>query len=364
MTAPPPVGRTLQNAFHALALVLMGGWLLWAGRGIIVPFVMGVMVVYVIIGLAESLEHIPRIGPRLPRLVRHLVSIVVIGIVLAAIVLLLISNINQVAAVVPKYQDRLLGIIQSLAVRLHVQAEPSWTTLRDDVLNRIDLGGLIGRGVASLSQIVAVTVVVFIYAGFLLAEWAGFGAKLRGLAGDVDRRAEISHLMAEINLRIGQYLALKTLVNVVLGLASWVVMSLVGVEFAAFWAVLIGLLNYIPYLGSFMGVFFPVFLSLLQFPDLGSVVLVLVVLTVIQMLVGSVLEPYIMGNSLNLSPTVILLGLAVWSTLWGIPGAILSVPIMASIVIVLASFSSTRPVAVLLSRNGRVVEPISAGQTP
>lgn len=362
MNSQMPVQGTLQNAFYAMGLVIMGGWLLYAGRGIIVPFVMGVMVVYVIIGLADFLDHIPVIGPRLPKTVRYLISVLAISIVLTAIFLLTMSNINQVAAVVPKYQDRLLGIIQSLAVWFHVQSEPSWTTLRDDVLARIDLGGLIGLGVASLSQIVTVTAVVFIYSGFLLSEWAGFGAKLRQLAGGVEHQAEVTSLMEEINRRIGQYLALKTFVNVVLGVTSWVVMTMVGVEFAAFWAVLIGLLNYIPYLGSFVGVFFPVFLSLLQFPDFGTVVLVLVVLTAIQMFVGSVLEPYVMGNSLNLSPTVILLGLAAWSTLWGIPGAILSVPIMASILIVLASFEATRPIAVLLSRNGTVAEPIRPAQ--
>jgi predicted PurR-regulated permease PerM len=61
-----------------------------------------------------------------------------------------------------------------------------------------------------------------------------------------------------------------------------------------------------------------------------------------------------MGNSLNLSPFVILVSLAVWSALWGIPGAFLAVPITACMVLVFAEFSGTRPIAILLSRNGEI----------
>jgi predicted PurR-regulated permease PerM len=61
-----------------------------------------------------------------------------------------------------------------------------------------------------------------------------------------------------------------------------------------------------------------------------------------------------MGRAFNLSPFVVLLSLAVWSTLWGLPGALLAVPMTASLVLVLAEIQSTRPVAVMLSASGRV----------
>jgi AI-2 transport protein TqsA len=352
--------RSLQNAFHVVGLAIMAAWILYAGRGIIVPFVMAVIVVYVILGLARFLNRLPWIGDRLPGWLLRLIAILAILVVLSLMVMLIITNVNQVAAIVPRYQDRLLGIIQETVVRFGIEQEPTWTTLRDQVLNQIEIRPLIGTAVSSVSQIAAVTVVVFIYSGFLLAERLTFDVKLGKVSRDPETIANVRALIVEINDRIGTYLALKTFVNVVLGATSWVMMSLVGVEFAAFWAILIGLLNYIPYLGSFLGVLFPVLLSALQFGDTGVVILVLVVLTSAQTFVGSILEPYVMGNSLNLSPTVILLGLALWSALWGIPGAILSVPIMASLLIVLASFESTRPVAVMLSRNGQVGLPIRA----
>ncbi len=359
LTRQDALRRSLQNAFNAVALAIMSGWVLYVGRGIIVPFVMAAIVVYVIVALAHYLDRVPVLGRVLPGWGRNLLAILAIGAALGAIISLIITNAGAVAAVIPRYQDQLLDLVQRVAVRLGVQEEPTWTTLRDHVLAGIELRPLIQTTLSSASQIVAVAAVVFIYVGFLLAERATFGTKLGRLSRDPATVAEINAILAEVNDRVGAYLALKTFVNIVLGLISYVMMSLVGVEFAAFWAVLISLLNYIPYLGSFVGVLFPVVLSAMQFGDAGSVILVLVVLSLAQMFVGSVLEPYVMGNSLNLSPTVILLGLAVWSALWGIPGAILSVPIMASLVIVLSSFESTRPVAVMLSRNGRVEEAIS-----
>ena len=80
----------------------------------------------------------------------------------------------------------------------------------------------------------------------------------------------------------------------------------------------------------------------------------LAALIVAQFVIGNILEPYVMGNSLNLSPFAILVGLTVWSGLWGIAGAFLAVPITAIMAIVFSEFAGTRPIAVLLSRNGRL----------
>ena len=160
--------------------------------------------------------------------------------------------------------------------------------------------------------------------------------------------------MTDINGRIGAYLALKTLLSVLLGLATWVILALFGVELAVFWALVVGLLNYVPYIGSVLGVALPVAFALLQFGDIKPVLALTAALGVVQFLIGNLLDPYLMGNSLNLSPFVILVSLTVWSALWGIPGAFLAVPITACIVMILAEFSGSRPIAVLLSQKGEV----------
>jgi predicted PurR-regulated permease PerM len=106
--------------------------------------------------------------------------------------------------------------------------------------------------------------------------------------------------------------------------------------------------------GSVLGVVFPVLMTIVQFEDPGTALSMLALLTALQFGIGNFLDPYVMGNSLNLSPFAILLSLAVWSELWGVPGAFLAVPITAILAIVVSEFAGTRPIAVLLSSNGRL----------
>jgi predicted PurR-regulated permease PerM len=131
-------------------------------------------------------------------------------------------------------------------------------------------------------------------------------------------------------------------------------MLLFGLEFAVLWAVLIAFLNFVPYLGSVLGVLFPVLMTVVQFEELGVILSMLLALSAVQFIIGNFLDPYVMGNSLNLSPFAILISLAVWSELWGIPGAFLAVPITAIMAIVFSEFAGTRPLAVLLSKTGRL----------
>ena len=105
---------------------------------------------------------------------------------------------------------------------------------------------------------------------------------------------------------------------------------------------------------SVAGVVFPVLMTIVQFEDPGTVLSMLTLLTVLQFGIGNFLDPYVMGSSLNLSPFAILVSLAVWSELWGVPGAFLAVPITAILTIVFSEFPGTRPIAVLLSRSGRL----------
>ena len=134
------------------------------------------------------------------------------------------------------------------------------------------------------------------------------------------RVARIRAITTDINQRIGSYLALKTFISLFLGAISWVIMVFAGLEFAAFWAVLIAFLNYVPYIGSFLGVLFPVLMAIIQFENTNVVLSILLGLVLVQFLIGNFLDPYVMGNSLNLSPFAILVSLAIWSELWESPG--------------------------------------------
>ena len=345
--------RLRALAFGTVLLICIG-WVLHVGKSIIVPVVFGAVVAYIVVGLADAFARLPGLGNRLPSRLRYLVSFAVIGLVGVLFAYLLMANKERALALAPQYQQSLLAAIQRVAVYFGFETEPTWATLRRDLMAQLDLQRLFGSLLASVGSIVVTFVVVCLYATFLLLEQRSFETKLANLSDDPARVARIRQVIEAINRRVGSYLALKTLLSLLLGVTSYVVMRIYGLEFAALWAVLITLLNFVPYLGSVLGVVFPVLMAVVQLDDLGTVLTLLMSLAALQFAIGNFLDPYVMGNSLNLSPFAILVSLAVWSQLWGVPGAFLAVPITAILTIVFSEFQGTRPIAVLLSRSGRL----------
>ena len=344
---------SLPRLFYGVGLALMAGWVLVIARPIILPVMASIIVAYVVLGLAELIGRIPGLG-NIPPALRYALAVGGCLAGVAVMLWLIVGNFGEVVTLLPRYQDDLLAMIQRGAVRLGIDDEPDWQTLRRDVLQRIDLQRLMLASAVSVASIVATFAVVLIYAGFILAEKQAFADKIARLSDEPAKVAQIQALVVDINSRIGTYLVMKTLINVMLGVASYLVLRGFGIEFAGFWAVLIGLFNYVPYFGGIVGVALPSLLAILQFGDFWQVLVFVLAMCVPQVALGNFIEPWLMGKSLNLSPFVILVGLVAWMAIWGIAGAILSVPIMAILVIVFSEFESTRPIAVLLSKDGRI----------
>jgi len=164
----------------------------------------------------------------------------------------------------------------------------------------------------------------------------------------------MANIIASIADQSQKYISVKTYVSFLTGVGSWLVMAFFGIEFAVFWAILIFVLNYIPYVGSIIAVLFPVALALFQFGNFGVMGTLFIALTGIQVLVGYIIEPIVMGNSLDISAFVVLASLSLFGTIWGIVGMIIAIPIVIILIIVMSHFEGTRPIAVLLTGNGEL----------
>jgi predicted PurR-regulated permease PerM len=344
----------LRASVYVILLLVIVGWLLHLGKGILVPAVLGAVIVYIVVGIAESMGRLPTVGRLLPGQLRYLLSVALIGCAFTLFVFLVIGNKDRALALAPQYQQSLLAAIQGVAVYFGFETEPTWATLRQDLLARIDLHRMAGSLLSSVGSVFATFVVVLLYATFLLLERASFESKLANLSDEPGQVARIREVIGTVNQRIGSYLALKTLLSLLLGLVSYGAMRLYGLDFAELWAVLIALLNFVPYVGSVLGVVLPVLMAVVQFGDPATVLPLLLALSAAQFVIGNFIDPYVMSNSMNLSPFAILASLALWSELWGVPGAFLAVPITVIITIVFSEFPATRPMAVLLSKRGQV----------
>lgn len=343
----------LQTLVLTLMLVVLIGWVVYIGRNTLMPIVAGLISASVLLSTADALQRVPVIG-RFPTWVRRL--LVLLGFVAAVLVLALvmISNVQRVIAAVPVYQHNLINVINDTTHLMGLESVPNWDRIRDVTLGRLDLRNLAMGLLSSTTSLGGHIFMIVLYAAFLLAERTQFNEKLLHALGTEESAHHVVATFTRANRRIGEYLATKTLINAILAAISFAIMWLIGVDYAIFWAILIGLLNYIPYFGALLGVLFPVLLSLAQYGSWPTSLVTLVTLTAAQMYTGNYLEPKMLGRSVNLSPFVVLVALSIWTALWGLPGAILAIPMTAAVVSVLAEIPSAKPFAIMLSGDGKV----------
>ena len=228
----------------------------------------------------------------------------------------------------------------------HAAGVANFGTLEDSETDRMQeyLNGLVTRFAAGLAG----TVVTAFSGGTLTLIFVLF--ILSGRDPNVVRQG----VYAEIDTQVRSYIGTKVALSFATGVLVWVIFWSIGMPMAAVFGMLAFLLNFIPSVGSIIATVIPVPFALAMYPDIFSpdaahgidqVSFLLAVVLLpgsVQMLIGNVLEPKLVGKELQLHPITILLALAVWSLLWGPIGMLLAVPMTASIRIVLMKFEITQ----------------------
>lgn len=170
--------------------------------------------------------------------------------------------------------------------------------------------------------------IMFILLYFLLAAGDMFLRKLIKVMPSLSDKKRAVEIARQVETEISTYLSTITLINVILGLAVWGIMSLIGLPNALLWGVLAMVTNYIPYLGALVMIGVLAMVGFITFDDLGQSLMAPGAYVGLNLLESYFLTPMILGRRLTLNPVVIFLGLTFWGWLWGITGALLAVPIM------------------------------------
>ena len=267
----------------------------------------------------------------------------------------LIGRVQAFAAEYQSYANQLTVIHNDIMYNLSEKINVPETAFAD-----INWTQEIGKRLVVVSGNVASFLgnlfMVLIFLVFMLLGKPYFRYKVER-AFPADQATQFSEITSSISKQIGQYLVVKVAISGTTGVLVWFALTLLKVEFALTWGALAFFLNFIPSIGSILASIPPILLSFLQYyPDgteasgswLLIPILTAVVLLLIQMVMGNVLEPKIMGENLNLSPVVILLSLVFFGWLWGIVGALLSVPIAATIKIFCENIEGLKPISILM----------------
>ena len=350
--APDSSALQLNVVIYAAAasLVTLTAYLMIVGEAILLPFVIAIFVSYFASAMAAMTCRIRIGGTPLPRSLRYAASIAVLLLMAWLLVGLVARNVGQVMAGAPVYEQNLLRLANLAAAVFGLEEVTDVRVL----LVGLNLTGLIRGLTTGLMGLIGSLGTVGIYSVFLLLEQRHLDRKIAALFPDVEREALVHRILQQIGKEVQNYIWLKTIFSLATSLATYVVMKAVGLDLAEFWALLIFALNFIPYIGAWLGVIFPALLALLQFESLTPFLLTTGALALIQFTGGSIVEPRVMGTGLNVSPVVMLLSLALWGAIWGVVGMFLAVPLAVVVMIVCSHFEATRPVAVLLSADGEV----------
>lgn len=341
---------TIQRVAMTMLVVFLTFYLLFVGRSLLLPLVVSAAVAYLINILAHAICRIRVRGVGLPRVVAMILAIAVILVSMSFVVHLITLNIASVITIAPKYQKELEAWIYRGYEIVGMEEAPTI----QEMLNRVDFRTYLQTFAGTVRTLVSSTGIIIVYLVFLLLEQRTFPAKIRALVPDPERQKELFELIGRIRGDIRTYIGIKVLTSAATALLSYFVLSLVGVDFASFWAILIFFLNFIPTIGAIVATAFPAMLALVQFDTLTPFIVTVLVLTTIQFGIGSLIEPKLLGSSLNLSPIVIVLSIGLWGSIWGIVGMFICVPITVVIMIVFSYFPETRPVAILLSGTGNL----------
>jgi predicted PurR-regulated permease PerM len=164
-----------------------------------------------------------------------------------------------------------------------------------------------------------------------------------------------------MTLELRRYLAVKTWISMLTGAALGLWVAAIGLDFAVFWGLVAFLLNYIPNLGSIIAAIPPTLLALVQLGP-GPAVLVVLGYLVVNMALGNIVEPMVMGRRLGLSTLVVFLSLVFWGWLFGPVGMFLSVPLTMAVKITLESSREFRWVAILLGDAGQLAHRRAIGR--
>ncbi len=333
MTETPTADQRIQTvSLFVLATVAVAFALYWL-QAVMVPFVLSLFIALGLSPLIGYLNH----KLRVPRWAAVFLTLVVAVAILTLLGVMLTTSAGRLAANAGNYQAQVRSLIDGALARLPMIEQLGFDP--DEVI-RLPLTAISTVAVGLTNAIVSLVSqgsVVLIFLMFLLLGGSARAGPPGGMWGEVERRVQ-------------RYLVFKFVLSGVTGLLVGTILAFLGIDLAMAFGLMAFLLNFIPSIGSIVATLLPLPVVLVSADISGATAILAILLPgSVQMLVGNVIEPKVMGDELDLHPVTILLALMIWGALWGIVGMLLATPITAVMKILFEKSELTQPVARLLA---------------
>jgi len=324
--------------FSASGLITL--FLLKAASDILVPFLISVALAIVLSPLFTYLEskHIPKGVSLFMVILLSLLPIILFGGYV-------IDEAKDFAANYHSIKASFLQSIESFTSYLNHFGISINETKINAILEKSNLGEILKNLAAQANNQFSNLFLIFFMVAFMLMESKYFYAKMLKIANDYNVD---SHLFIEILEKIKSYFIIKVKTSLITAVWVLAVLWFYDIPYFFMWAVLAFFLNFIPVIGSILAAIPAVALALLNH-GLMTTVWVAIWYLIINMVIGNILEPKIMGKGLGLSALVIFLSMTFWGWIFGPTGMILSVPLTMIVQYLFDQYKETKWVALLLS---------------
>lgn len=332
-SVPMARGMILAAAF----VIVVAG--LKAAETMLVPFLLSVFIALIFSPLLAWLKK--------HRVPNGLAICLIIALVVLAgwlIGILVGASITDFRQNLPQYQERLQQMSSGLLTWL---SERGVTLDMEQMRQSFDPGKvmqLAGNTLSSFGNVMTNAFMILLTVIFILAEEVGFSDKLQAARKDNGTTREA---LERFTLSVNSYLGIKSLLSLLTGVLVMIWLWILGVDYPVMWGLLAFLLNFVPTIGSIIAAVPPVLLALIQHGPLSAGLTALGYL-VVNVVIGNVLEPRVMGKGLNLSPLVVFLSLVFWGWVLGPVGMLLSIPLTIMVKIALENHSDTYWLGVML----------------
>ena len=334
--------RTLSAIFLGVIAVIAIGAVFKIAASVIMPMTIALLFSFILYPFIMAMEKI-----KIPRIVGIIIILSVLAGVFYLFLMILYKSISTFTLHLPWYIEQLMEIYKDFTQ--NILAKLPISTI--DFFLEYDWGRVARNYLLafsnSMTRFAGYSFIIFIFLLFLFLEYSVFKNKLTEASPKFKKRIII--VITRITKDVGKYLAVKAFISAVTGIFTWVILLIIGVDFAAIWGVMAFFLNFIPIVGSIFVVVCIILQSIVQFyPSIGMIFLVAISMTALQMTLGSIIDPKLQGDRLNVSITIIIFSLAFWGWLWGPVGALLAVPITVAIKTICLSISFLKPIGVMM----------------
>jgi len=322
----------------ALVIVIAG---ISSARSLVVPLLISAFIAVI---CTPALQWLQRKG--LPGWLAILIVFLAVSVVVLVVAAIMtgsiasfISNSDKYTAKIVAEKEKLITWLESLGFTL-----PEKIT---EVLNAKGLVRFTTTVLLSLTNAFSNAFLVLLTVLFILVEAAGFPRKLLAIS---QGNSSILDQATKIRAATAHYVSLKTAVSLLTGVLVGILVSVLGIDFPLLWAMLAFFFNYIPNIGSVLAAVPAVILALVQHGP-ATALIAAGGYAAINIVIGNVVEPRMMGKGLGLSTLVVFISLVFWGWLLGPVGMLLSVPLTMIVKIVMEGFEETRWLSVLLGSN-------------